>query len=60
MKKEILKVTVESKRESEWQAPAAKGSLVQAGVLSHATLRRNLGVCLPSEPYQYPRLPPSR
>jgi len=33
------------------------GSLAQAGVLSRVTLRRNLGVRLPSEPYRYPRLP---
>ena len=35
------------------------GSLAQAGVLSRGTLRRNLEVHLPSEPYRYPRLPPS-
>jgi len=33
------------------------GSLAQAGVLSRVTLRRNLEVQLPSEPYRYPRLP---
>jgi len=37
----------------------ATGSLAQAGVLSRGTLRRNLEVRLPSEPYQYPRLTPS-
>jgi len=31
--------------------------LAQAGVLSRGTLRRILEVCLPSEPYRYPRLP---
>ena len=33
------------------------GSLAQAGVLPRGTLRRILEVLLPSEPYQYPRLP---
>jgi len=33
------------------------GSLAQAGVLPRGTLRRNLEVYLPSEPYRYPRLP---
>jgi len=33
------------------------GSLAQAGVLFRGTLRRILGVHLPSELYRYPRLP---
>ena len=33
------------------------GSLAQAGVLPRGTLRRNLEVHFPSEPYRYPRLP---
>jgi len=35
------------------------GSLAQAGVLPRVTLRRNLEVHHPSEPYRYPRLTPS-
>ena len=48
---------VESKVKQLDKTLRPTGSLAQAGVLSRGTLRRNLEVQLPSEPYRYPRLP---